>query len=214
MNNSADSSYLANPPTTGDQRDHRVPPQAATFGMWLFLAALFMLFAASIIGYVIIRTTSSTAPAWGAVQVPWGLWVSTAVIMVSSISMHMALHRVRQGELAGTRIAMLATLGLAIAFVAVQSPSLVILVQEHQAVLASAEELKPAMALYGLMVALIVVHALHVLGGVIPMLFVTAGAMRGRYNENAYGPIKHLTMYWHFLDAVWIVMFAMFLLTK
>ena len=46
---------------------------------------------------------------------------------------------------------------------------------------------------------LIIVHALHVVGGLVPLIVVTRNAHAGRYDHEYHGPVKRLAMYWHFL---------------
>jgi cytochrome c oxidase subunit 3 len=97
---------------------------------------------------------------------------------------------------------------------------------------------------YGLIFFLILLHALHVVGGMIVLVVVTVKAHRGAYERPVvntdgaapatttpaaapsaapgspdaaradpldHDPIRHTTLYWHFLDVVWIVMFSVFL---
>ena len=47
----------------------------------------------------------------------------------------------------------------------------------------------------------------------IPLAVVTRNAHLGAYDHESYAPVKYVTMYWHFLDVVWIVMFAVLLVT-
>ena len=51
-------------------------------------------------------------------------------------------------------------------------------------------------------------HALHVLGGLPPMLIVTVRALRMGYGPSDHRGLVYCAMYWHFLDAVWIVLYA------
>ena len=58
-----------------------------------------------------------------------------------------------------------------------------------------------------------VIHALHLFGGILPLAVVTRNAHLGAYDHEAHAPVKYVTMYWHFLDVVWIAMFAVLLVT-
>jgi cytochrome c oxidase subunit 3 len=51
-------------------------------------------------------------------------------------------------------------------------------------------------------------HGAHVVGGLIPLGVVTAKALRGRYGPDRASGAIYCGMYWHFLDAVWIVLYA------
>lgn len=198
------------PPRASLQKHHPVPPGTGTFGMILFLASLTMLFGASMLGYVLIRLNTEAAPVAGEVHLPLGLWASTAILLASSYTIHQALQYVRHERQMAFRKAMTLTLLLAIGFVLVQTPSLVTLLRDHFDQPPGPQSYR----LYGLMFTFILIHALHVLGGVIPLALVTRNAHAHAYDHERYGPVKYLAMYWHFLDAVWIVMFAIFLIAN
>ncbi len=201
---------------------HRVPRQAGDFGMALFLAALAMLFGASMVGYVIIRVMKTrdvlqpgtdvvaypaTAPPLWSIHLPLGLWISTLIILLSSVSIHMALKQVRRERQGRFRGWLIATLLLAILFLLVQAPSLAMLILEHF-------NADTDHTLLGLIFFLILLHALHVVGGIIPLAVITYRAGQDRYDHEQHDPVRHLAAYWHFLDMVWVVMFLTFLATR
>jgi len=196
------------------ERHQALPPGTGTFGMYLFLAALTMLFGASVLVYLLMRfgvfPEEADPPPLGALSVPWPLWISTLVILASSLTIHRALDSVRHERQQRFRSALVFTLLLAVMFLLVQAPSLGVLLVDHFAQLNA----EGGFQLYGLVFFLIVVHAAHLLGGLIPLGAVTYKAHLGRYDHEHYGPVKYLAMYWHFLDAVWLIMFAMFLITQ
>ncbi len=179
-----------------------VPPGTATFGLALFLVSLTMLFIAGMVGYTVIRLRAENAD----VQLPLGLWVSTFVILISSVTLHYAYVSVKADRQQPFRRGMLATTGLGYLFLVIQGPMLYLLLQRH------AEMAERNVYLYSLVVALIVLHALHVIGGIIPMTIRTVRAFRGRYGPDRHRSILHALMYWHFLDVVWVVMFNLMLL--
>ena len=63
------------------------------------------------------------------------------------------------------------------------------------------------------MFVLVLLHALHVLGGMVVLIRVVVRGRNGVYDHEHYQPIRHTAMYWHFLDFVWLVMFFTFLAT-
>jgi len=80
-----------------------VPALVGTVGMWLFLAALFMLFAAAMLGFVVVRTQaehpsggmSTPAVPAGSLHYPGLLWLSTLFVIGVSIALGRALHFLR-----------------------------------------------------------------------------------------------------------------------
>ena len=222
MEAAADPARRPTPPASSP---HVVPRGTSELGMYLFLASLALLFLASMVGYAIFRLMATmdrptTTGAVGSViggagesvrpalplqslSLPWPLWFSTVVILVSGFTLHRALQKVRVEKLAAFRQWMVATLLLSMLFLVVQTPALIALVLDRQA--------DNATALSGFLFFLILLHALHVVGGIIPLFKTTLNAYAGRYDHEHYGPVKMLAMYWHFLDIVWILMFGVFL---
>ena len=201
------------------------PRSVATFGMWLFLAALFMLFASSLLGYVFIRLQAqknARFPA-GAIHLPGLLWLSTAAVIGVSVALSRALRVFRKVRQRAYRNALTAALALAGGFITVQVPALAnLLIANDQFrrpadLIAATQPGIPApagTALYALIFFLVLVHALHVVGGIIYLGRLTLRAHRGTYDPSDVRPVKHVSMYWHFLDAVWLAMFLTFLLLR
>ncbi len=52
-------------------------------------------------------------------------------------------------------------------------------------------------------------HAAHVVGGLIPLSIVLHNAKAGRYSRNFHPGVRYVTIYWHFLDVIWIVLFLL-----
>ncbi len=199
-------------PSTGRHTGARPPlpnpRRVGTVGMLLFLAALFMLFAATMLFYVVLRLQllnpeRGPSPELGTLRLPALLWLSTFVIVVSSATLHYAGLSVALERQRAFRNGMLATCGLGYLFVLVQIPALVQLVQAQAAGFAD-ENIR----LYYLICFMVIVHGLHVIGGIVPLTVITIQAFRGRYDHEHHHPVTHLAMYWHFLDVVWVVMFS------
>jgi len=195
---------------------HVVPPGTAALGMWLFLAALAVLFVGGMLAYVIVRVAGTfegihpvtgevipaTAPPLHTMDIPLVLWLSTAAILISSYSIHRAVENISHERQDKFRQALIATLLLAVPFFLAQGAGL-------STMLGRAAE--GGTALQYAVFVLIVIHALHVVGGLVPLLVIIRRAHQNRYDHEYHGPVKSLAMYWHFLDVVWLLMFATFL---
>jgi heme/copper-type cytochrome/quinol oxidase subunit 3 len=95
---------------------------------------------------------------------------------------------------------MLATTALAVAFLVIQ------LVAWRQLL---SENLGPTDNLYGwTFYVLTALHAAHVVGGLPPLVITTWRASKGLYGPMDHRGITYTAMYWHFLDAVWLVLYA------
>ncbi|WP_432799042.1 cytochrome c oxidase subunit 3 [Poriferisphaera sp. WC338] len=225
--------------TGNQQRDIRrkpVPLRTGIFGMRIFLISVGMLFVASMIGYLIfdyqirqpyeiVTTTAEGSPQKETVNpdipnihMPLLLWLSSFILIASTLTMQAALKHVQYQRLPQFKRMINITLFLAIAFILVQTPAMIELLDQHYNSLAAAATpdipwTGRQLALFGFIVFLIALHAAHVIGGLIPLAVVRKEAYLDRYDHEHYGPIKYLTMYWHFLDAVWIVMFLTLLVS-
>jgi len=175
-------------------------------GMRLFLLALGILFAASMLGYVLIRF-SPRSPAAGTLHLPPLLLLSTMLMLASSFTMQRALAAGRRADTAALRRSMLMTLVLAGAFILVQTPALLSLLGQHQKFRGS------GLGLYGLIFFLILLHALHVAGGIVALVRAAAGAWGGPAVHNQPA-LRYASMYWHFLDGVWLALFAVLWLSR
>lgn len=175
------------------------PVSAAPLGMWVFLASLTMLFAASLVGYLVVRARAETWRPEGVPNLPAGLWVSTAVIVLCSVAIHRAVVAIRNGRQQALVAALLATLALGVGFLVLQAFNWLQL---------WVADVTPRRGLYGFTFYVLTgLHAVHVVGGLVPLAFTIWRAVRGRYTWAAHTGVRTVAMYWHFLDVVWIVMF-------
>jgi len=215
---------------TVTSRSFPVPRRAYSIGMVLFLVSLGMLFAASMLGYVLIRVMNREVP-FGTMHLPQSLWVSTVLMLASSVTIHQALAAIRRERHATFRTWLTATTVFASLFVVVQTPAMVHLYREHrvmmqdwdakQAIVAatplpkavnmSGDEMiagRRSVPFYALVMFLILIHALHVVGGMVSLGMVAYGAAHGKYDHEHYVGVQNCVYYWHFLDVVWIAMFT------
>ncbi|HEX6885796.1 MAG TPA: cytochrome c oxidase subunit 3 family protein [Planctomycetota bacterium] len=193
---------------------HAQQNQAATLGMWAFLVQEVMFFGGLFTVYLVYRTLHPGAFAEGSAHLPRDLGtLNTGVLIGSSLTMALA---VRCGQLAqGKRAALLivATMALAAVFLGVKAveyghkweDGLVPGLRWNPAAGADAH-LNLFYALYFVMTGC---HALHMLIGLVLMVFVARKAWRGGYSGANYLGIECLGLYWHFVDLVWIFLFPL-----
>lgn len=182
---------------------------AARVGMALFLVTLGVLFAAPIVGMVVVRLGRENPELWlqsTAPALPMGLALSTLILLTSSATFVAACRAIRRDDTQGLARWMLATLGLAALFLLVQAICWVLLLRESFVWTSS---------LYAfLFYVLTALHAAHVIGGLVPIAIVTRRAIRGWYDASNRSGIELAAMYWHFLDVVWIALLAALILLR
>jgi heme/copper-type cytochrome/quinol oxidase subunit 3 len=203
-------------------KQHITPARTNTIGMYLFLVALAVLFASSMAGYVLVRTgvvfgddapvpgqpaapaaSQVKMPPLGFLEFPKGLWLSTVLVFAASVTIQKAVTAVRRERQADLRKWLNTTLVLSAAFVVVQAPSMWLLLSRHGQSMGAG-----GTTLYGLVFFFILLHALHVVGGVVALAVNCVKARRGAYDHEHYAGVRFSALYWHFLDGVWMFMFG------
>lgn len=176
-------------------------PGAGVLGMAIFLAALSVLFIASIVGYLIVRLKATAWPPPGMPRLPGGLWVATVVILAASATIHLAFKAIKLGNARASARWLWTTFALGVGFLIVQGI--------NWGKLVSADVGLKTKNLYAFTFYMLTgLHAAHVVGGLILLGIVALRATRGRYGSGRHGGVTYATMYWHFLDVVWLVLFG------
>jgi cytochrome c oxidase subunit 3 len=198
-----------NPPPPVTPPDANTPSpgthvSAGPIVMLLFLASLGMGFAALIAGFFVLRHQAEVWPPPDTPPLPAWLWLSTALIVASSGSMHWAVVGARGGRPRRLQLGMVLTLALAVAFLVSQVVNWG---------LALAARMPPDLNMFAVLFYLFTgLHGVHILAGLVPLTVVTIGAFRGRYAPDDHAGVRYCAMFWHFVDIVWVVMFAVLLL--
>lgn len=181
-------------------RGRAAETSAARLAMRLFLASLGMLFAAGMIGYLVIRLRAPEWPPPGSPGLPAGLWLSTGLVLASSATMLLAERAARRGRQRALGGWLVCALLLTLGFLGAQ-------VLNWMQVAAAAIFPQESLAAFGFFV-LTFLHALHVLGGLAPLIIVTLRARDGVYAGAGREGLHHVGMYWHFLAVTWIAIFG------
>lgn len=172
--------------------------------MYLFLATLSILFAASILLYVILRLQAADWPPADLPPLPTALIYSTLVLAISSATMQFAVVSARRNRSSALAVSLLFTLLLGLVFLAIQSLAWMQLVDAHER-LAVDLGVHPRFMLTAFYV-LTALHAIHVVGGLIPLAVTTRCAFIGRYTPSSHAGVLYTAMYWHFLGIVWLAL--------
>jgi heme/copper-type cytochrome/quinol oxidase subunit 3 len=170
------------------------------FGMWLFLASLAMLFGGCLVGFIVIRLRAPEWPPEGSPGLPTAFWMSTALLVIISLLL-VAAKRAVDGDRSAqlTRLLGAASV-LGVAFVLSQVSGWVRM--------AAASQLpQNNLYLFGVYV-LSFLHVLHVVGGLIPLVWVALRSKSGRYTAEDHEGVTDVAMYWHFLGIVWLGILA------
>ena len=164
-------------------------------GLWVFMGVATALFSLFILAYA-MRMDSGD---WSPLAMPWQLWLSTALLVAGSALLQRASAAARGGRWATARAQLRAGGACALAFVGVQL--WVWQLQQAAHVMLAGN---PAASFFYLLTAM---HGLHVIGGLVGWGLTVRGASRAAGPAFAWR-IVLCARYWHFLLAVWVVLFA------
>lgn len=172
-------------------------------GMFILLASLTVLFAASLVGYAVTRAQNATWLTPGMPPLPRTLWLSTATILALSVALEFSLRSTRRNQL------LRASRGLSAAWLL----ALLFLVCQISCWLYLGRALPAHTTLYPFTFYFLTgLHAVHVLAGFVPLAIVSS-KLRGRdYSSSRYAGLEYCVQYWHFLAVVWLILFATLLL--
>jgi heme/copper-type cytochrome/quinol oxidase subunit 3 len=177
-----------------------LPAGTREMGLVFMLASLGMLFASMLVGYFTVRWMAGEWPPPGTPELPAGLWAGTAALILGSVTVQSALSAARAGNQARLAARLRWTLVFGILFLAVQTWNWIALIRAHGG---------PTDGVYGfLFFVLTMLHAVHVVGGILPLAVTVSRAGTGRYTRESHHGIRSLAIYWHFLGSTWLVLFA------
>ncbi len=170
------------------------------FTLWVAIGSILMMFAGLTSAYIV----KSNQTNWITVDLPKVFWFSTAAILLSSLTVQMALRSFKQREMGKYRLLIGATLLLGVLFLYLQLKGFEGLWAQH-ITFRGAGAGQFLYVIFGL-------HALHVAGGVITLLIMWVRAYAGRSKLYSAVPIEVAATYWHFVDLLWIYLLVFFLL--
>ncbi len=169
----------------------------ALVGMLLFIASEIMFFAGLFGAYFNIRAEHTVWPPQG-FQLDLGLAAVLTVILVSSsFTMQYAVSCIRKGDRTGMVRAMTVTVILGVIFLCGQ-------LYDYYSL-----GFGISSGVYGtLFFTMTGFHGAHVLGGVIGMSVVLLRGINGQFSARHHTAVEAVSIYWHFVDVVWIGLFS------
>ncbi|MEI2300569.1 cytochrome c oxidase subunit 3 [Ensifer sp. MJa1] len=182
-----------------DPRPHDRPPIApAKIGLGVFLAVVAALFSLFISAYF-MRMASTD---WWSTPMPKILWLNTAILALGSLLLHAARVTAERHRDEASRTALIAALATGLAFLVGQVFAWRELTDEGFLLAGN-----PANSFFYMISGM---HGLHILGGLVALTRVIAKTRGTAMDEKAVLSITLCATYWHFMLAVWLVLFALF----
>lgn len=168
-------------------------------GMWLFLASECLLFGGLITTYLLYRRPLEGPGPHDVFDIPFTS-VSSFVLLMSSLTMVLAVSAIERREHQRMRVWLGATALLGGVFIAGQIYEFTAFVREGLGFTTS----RFSSAFY----TLTGFHGVHVTIGIIMLVSLVLLSMRGKLPEHRSETVEIVGLYWHFVDVVWVVIFA------
>ena len=169
------------------------------FTLWVAIASIIMMFAGLTSAYIV----KGSLPGWVHVVIPKLFYYSTAVMLVSSVVMQLAVRAFKERNMRQYRQLITLTALFGTAFILMQIIAFTQLYDQGVKMEGSGAG-QFLFIIFGL-------HALHVLGGVITLLVLFFKALSAKIRSYNPVPIEVIATYWHFVDLLWVYLLIFFL---
>ena len=180
-------------------------PDKYRIAVWVVIVGVLMLFVSLSSAYVIRRTPGlsgeSGANDWPGLWLPPILWFNTAAIVISSVTMEASRRFLRRGGYLGFNRWIVITLVLGFAFLAGQLVAWRQLA--HQGIYLATN---PHSSFFYLFTCL---HGIHLLGGIAALAYVAVKGIRFQFGQRHDAAVYATSMYWHFMDGLWVFLFVL-----
>ena len=192
----------------GDRGDHfRFSPARYRIGVWMAVGSILMLFVALTSAYIV---RSAAANDWRPIPMPKILWLSTALIIVSSFTIEISRRSLKRNQNAAYSRWLINTVVLGIGFVTSQLLAWRQLVRQGVYMASN-----PFNSFFYLFTA---AHGIHLLGGLCALSYLVLRTRQRRDTIDGelrrVGAADAVTIYWHFMDVLWIGLFMLLMLWK
>lgn len=180
----------------------RIHPQM--FALYVAMASIAMMFAGLTSAYIVRKSQ----PNWRYYELPGIFWVSTAVIVLSSITIALSLRYFKKANWSAYRLFLLISLLLGISFGVFQFEGFKELYHLPDPVRVAGNPSESFLfIIWGL-------HLAHIAGGLVAMLIVLLRSFF-RHNDPAVPTgIAIVANYWHFVDILWLYLFFFFMFNR
>jgi cytochrome c oxidase subunit III len=194
--------------------DLRQQHDVAELGMWVFLATEVLFFGGLFLAYVVYRHADPQGFAAAARHTKIAIGaVNTAVLLTSSfiVAWAMAAVKLNGGRFAAMLLWIAAALG--IVFLGLKGFEYRLEYEEHLVPaldFTNADvQSRTALQFFSFYFIATALHALHVAVGIAVLAAIAWRAWNGAYSERYHAPAIVAGLYWHFVDLVWIFLFAL-----
>jgi cytochrome c oxidase subunit III len=185
-----------------EHKIHKGAPVAARLGIWAFLATELLLFGALFTAYAQFRNIYPDLFHQEHLKLNRLLGaLNTVVLLTSSLSIAIGIDAIRNDRRRTLKIALIVTLALAASFLGIKY---IEWSEDFEHGLLPSSNL-----FFGLYFMMTGLHGLHVIFGMLVMVWLLIRNNRGDFSSDYNAPVEVTGLYWHFVDLVWIYLFPL-----
>ncbi|MDH3707748.1 MAG: cytochrome c oxidase subunit 3 [Acidimicrobiia bacterium] len=202
----ADTATVDAPPAKVGHRQPGVTGMSnQKLAMWVFLASECLLFGGLISTYLLYRDNTLDGPTAGEIfDIPFTS-VSSFVLLMSSLTMVLALSAITRGDHTRTRLWLLTTALLGAVFIGGQVYEFTTFYREGLGYTTS-----PFSSAFFTLTGF---HGVHVSIGILMLMSLYFSSVRGKLRTENAETVEIVGLYWHFVDLVWVLIFTIVYLT-
>lgn len=172
------------------------------FGMWIFMASVFILFMALTSAYIVRRAEGN----WVFFELPSLFYSTTVVIILSSITMQWAYFAAKKDNLERVKILVTFTSLLGLVFLVGQFLGWRELITNRIFLVGN-----PSGSFVYIISGL---HGVHLISAVVFLLIVLYSTFNYKVHSKNLARIEMCTTYWHFLGGLWLYLFVFLILYR
>ena len=170
--------------------------------LWLAMVSMVMLFAGLTSGYIVRQAEGN----WFVFELPNTFAISTVFILLSSVTMQWAYVSIKKGSAGNLLTGLIATMVLGLAFSFTQF-------------LAWSDLVKQGVFFTGnpsgsFLYVLTGLHLAHLAGGLLYLIYVIIRTLQNKFTAESHLAVHLATIFWHFLDFLWVYLFIFLYLIR
>ncbi len=188
--------------------------EAGTLGMWTFLVTEVLFFGGMFAGYTVYRALYPEAFRAASAQLNLTIGsVNTAVLILSSLTMALAVHASQTGRRKSLVGFLVATMIFGTLFLGFKALEWTAEFRDRHVpgphFLFHGADPTHAPIFYGFYFCMTGMHALHMIIGLGIMTWLLLAARSGRFSPEYHTPVAVVGLYWHFVDIIWIFLYPL-----
>ena len=189
--------------------------EVATLGMWIFIVTELMLFGGMFAAFAVFRRWYPAGFTKGSSEMELVMGaVNTAVLICSSFTMSLSEYAIARGKANRCAWLLVVTMLLGVLFLGIKFTEYYLHYVDHKLPGYGFYESGPLATqvqmfffFYFVMTGL---HSMHLIIGIGLLIAMLIPTLSGYLGEGYFTPIRNVSLYWHFVDIIWVFLYAIF----